>query len=332
MGWNDRLEEWDRTNLPPEALDNESAILEIDNTWLSSATPAQQREALKAWFLARYCDPANETPYISAEGGYIFIHGGPYDPQEELGHRFYGVADDEAIEEVVSEMYMQVGDRWAPIHWDRDFEDYDEDFGVVVDEPDTPRLALERRLNQITELLSLDGPSTAMALARMFAFSGTITALESFLWETMTYVVENDEDALEKIVTKIDHFSKQNLTLGEIFIKQKGLKDFVKAYLQDTVWHKWEKVAPMIVHGLQISPPSFKPFIEPVKKRHDIVHRSGQTKDGAPITVDAEEIANLMAEVRNFANSLNAKMAERFFKGESGSEVAAPVQITNGSN
>ena len=326
MGWNDRQEEWDQIKLPSEAIDETSGILEIDEDWLRKATPALQREAMKAWFLARYCDPANETPYISAEGGYIYIHGGPYDPQEEIGHRFQGIVDDEAIDDVVSEMYSQVGGDWAPIHWERDFDNYDEDFGVVVEEPNTPRLVLDRRLSQISELLSLDGPTNAMALARMFAYSGTITALESFLWETMTYAVENDEKALEEIVTNIDHFSGQNLKLGDIFNKQKGLKDLVKGYLQDTVWHKWDKVGPMIVHGLQVKPPSFKPFMEPVKKRHDIVHRSGQTKDGTPITVEIEEIVNLMEEVKKFASSLYAKMAERFFNEELGIEVAAPEQ------
>lgn len=325
MGWNDRQDEWDQTNLPPEAIDENSGILDIDEDWLKTAEPAQQREAMKAWFLARYCDPANETPYISAEGGYIYIHGGPYDPQEEIGSRFQGIADDDAIEDVVQEMYSEVGGDWAPIHWDRDYDDYDEDFGVIVEEPNTPRDVLEVRLNQITELLSLSGPDTAMTLAKKFAYSGVITALESFLWETMTYAVENDDKVVERIVTKLDHFSTQGMKLGQIFDKQKALQGLVKGYLQDTVWHKWDKVGPMLVHGLQIAPPSFALFEEPIKKRHDIVHRSGQTKDGAPITVEDQEIGELMDAVRDFATALNAKMAAQFFNGDDEAATAEPA-------
>lgn len=322
MGWNDRMDEWDQTNLPPNAIDESSPILDINEDWLKTATADEQKEAMKAWFLARYCDPANETPYISAEGGYIFVHGGPYSPGEEIASRFQGLVDDEAIGEVVEELLQNVGNDWAPIHWGRE-DEYDEDFGVDVDAPTVPIEVLNLRLNQISELLSLTGPDTAMTLARKFAYSGVITALESFLWKTMTWSI-SDGKVLERIITRLPHFSNQGMKLGEIFDKQKTLPGLVRGYLQDTVWHKWDEVGPLLVHGLQIKPPSFKPFIEPVKKRHDIVHRSGHQKDGTPITVEVQEINDLMESVRNFAIQLNARMAAKFFQGDDDEGVAAP--------
>ena len=36
-------------------------------------------EAMVEWFGDNFEDPAQETPYESAEGGYIYIWGGPYD-------------------------------------------------------------------------------------------------------------------------------------------------------------------------------------------------------------------------------------------------------------
>ncbi len=33
-------------------------------------------ELLRDWFFERYEDPANSTPYNSAEGGYLYIWGG----------------------------------------------------------------------------------------------------------------------------------------------------------------------------------------------------------------------------------------------------------------
>lgn len=32
-----------------------------------------------SWFQERYKDPANGVPFNSAEGGYQYVHGGPYD-------------------------------------------------------------------------------------------------------------------------------------------------------------------------------------------------------------------------------------------------------------
>lgn len=36
-----------------------------------------QIEVMRTWFFQRYQDPVHECPYISDEGGYLFIYGGP---------------------------------------------------------------------------------------------------------------------------------------------------------------------------------------------------------------------------------------------------------------
>ena len=38
----------------------------------------KQLEYMHAWFHRYYQDPVHETPHESAEGGYIYIWGGPY--------------------------------------------------------------------------------------------------------------------------------------------------------------------------------------------------------------------------------------------------------------
>ena len=74
----------------------------------------RQVEHMVHWFRERYCDPAEETPYESKEGGYQYIWGGPYDATDELGSEFAGVASDEAIEEAVKEVEADGLFDWAP--------------------------------------------------------------------------------------------------------------------------------------------------------------------------------------------------------------------------
>lgn len=54
------------------------------------------------WFHENFQDPANRLPYESAEDGYQWIHGGPYDAREELGdnfaHQYPETLIDEAVE------------------------------------------------------------------------------------------------------------------------------------------------------------------------------------------------------------------------------------------
>lgn len=311
MGWNDRMDEWSVTNLPDEAVDSSSRLIDIDEAWLQKASPSIKRQAMKAWFLARYCDPAEETPYISAEGGYIFVNGGPYHPQDELDQRFRGIVEEELISDVVEELQSNVGDDWAPIQWG-DYDDYDEEFGVSVANPKDPANVLERRLQEISEVLTLTGSVAAIALAKKLAYSNVITAFESYLWETMTYAVENDDRVLKNIVTRFPHFKDQGMKLGQIYDKFDSLRGLVKGYLQDTVWHKWDSVTMLIAHALEIKAPSFDAFVDPTIKRHDIIHRSGNTKDGEPIDLGELEIPQLMDAVRNFAMELEGHLLERY--------------------
>lgn len=45
-------------------------------------------KAMVEWFHMNFEDPAHNTPYESAEGGYQWIWGGPYDAEEELQDAF----------------------------------------------------------------------------------------------------------------------------------------------------------------------------------------------------------------------------------------------------
>jgi hypothetical protein len=45
-------------------------------------------ETMVTWFRENFDDPANSLPYASAEGGYQWIWGGPYDAREELEQAF----------------------------------------------------------------------------------------------------------------------------------------------------------------------------------------------------------------------------------------------------
>jgi hypothetical protein len=54
-----------------------------------------------AWFFENFEDPANSLPYESAEGGYQWIWGGPYDAVEELNSAFPGATENEIADAIV---------------------------------------------------------------------------------------------------------------------------------------------------------------------------------------------------------------------------------------
>ena len=172
-------------------------------------------------------------------------------------------------------------------------------------------IKLNERTNDISALLELTGSEQAQKLAERMAFSAAIAALESFLYETMLFWVEANEATVRNVVTGLPEFKDTKIRLGDIFSKLDSLKTDIKGHLQNIVWHNWKKVVPLLRNGLQIQTPSFAPFDNALLKRHDIVHRSGRTKDGEEVVVTKTEITQLCEQILAFAVAINEAINTR---------------------
>lgn len=69
---------------------------------------------MRYWFHRYFEDPAEQTPYNSREGGYLYIWGGPYDAKEQLFDEFGSLIPEERIEEVGDELEGDGIYDWAP--------------------------------------------------------------------------------------------------------------------------------------------------------------------------------------------------------------------------
>lgn len=83
-----------------------------------------------SWFHEHFEDPAQRTSYVSAEGGYLWNYGGPYDAREELYSQFGDIVTEKLIEEVAEEVEADGITDWAPTPSDDDYDD--------VEPPDEP--------------------------------------------------------------------------------------------------------------------------------------------------------------------------------------------------
>lgn len=116
------------------------------------------------WFFERFEDPANSLPYESAEGGYIWIDGGPYDASDQIGDNFSD--EDPALIDTAVERIQSDGTfDWARV---RGADDYK----MEPDEPDDDPLALSDGL--VLDGGSIDTPSLTDILASVPPPSGPI--------------------------------------------------------------------------------------------------------------------------------------------------------------
>ncbi len=99
---------------------------------------SRKRELMIEWFHQHFEDPAVRLPYESAEGGYQWIWGGPYNAREELHSKFSDLVSEDLITEVADEIESDGLTDWAPAS---SVDDYDQEQSPEDFEPPTDDLA-----------------------------------------------------------------------------------------------------------------------------------------------------------------------------------------------
>jgi hypothetical protein len=100
---------------------------------------AEKLEMMVDWFHRNFEDPAESTPYESAEGGYIWIWGGPYEARDELYGKLGDLVSERVIEEAAQHIERHGIYDWAPVHKGDDYDDIEPDeptsLDIFSDEP-----------------------------------------------------------------------------------------------------------------------------------------------------------------------------------------------------
>jgi len=304
MGHNDHFED-DYPELPDEAGANTRSGFEPDNEWLLSASPNLRHEAMRQWFVSRYWDPANDTPYNGREGGYIYIHGGPYEAEDELYGRFGDLFDEEIVRAVIDDVESDGIYEWAPIHTEPDYDDY---FAFEVESEDLPYQQFILRLSEIDSLSSTEIDSEHRKLLRQLLYSHLIAALETYLSDSMSYWVKSDEAVFKRFVFHCSEFKQEKLSLSNIFDRFEGLREQVEKYIQKTVWHRLDRVMPLFASALDIERPEIEQLMQHIVIRHDIVHRGGRTKDGDHVEITTDKLVELRECVAHFIENIEEKI------------------------
>lgn len=308
MGHNDHFED-DRPGLPEKAGDYGRLGFEPNEEWLRAAEPELQHEALRCWFLSRYWDPANDTPYMSSEGGYLYIHGGPYHADEELYGRFEGLVDEELIRDVIDDIESDGLYDWAPIHTE---PDYDLEFELEISARDVPYRTFRDRIYEIESLANSELSEPQMRLLRQLLYSHLIGALEAYLAESMSYWLAEDDEVFRRFVGSCKEFKEKKLSVSDIFDRLDTLREEVDKYIHSVVWHRLDLVVPLFCGALRIKRPEIGALMKHVVMRHDIVHRGGRSKEGEIVNIDAEKLNELQGDVVEFADEIEESISRRF--------------------
>ena len=101
----------------------------VSRTQFRRLRKAEKLDLMVQWFRQNFEDPAERTSYVTAEGGYLWNHGGPHDAKEQLFDMFGSMVPEKLIEEAAEVVEADGITDWASAH--DDYQDDDEMLGRV---------------------------------------------------------------------------------------------------------------------------------------------------------------------------------------------------------
>jgi hypothetical protein len=276
----------------------------ITASGLRRASKETQKEVMRAWFYSQYQDPVHCCPYNSAEGGYQFIYGGPYDAQEELEAEFDGVANPEVIAELADELSDE-GAEWSGYDDSSGMEDYI--FESLA--ASTGHLGeFERSISDIRTLLDAPIEGAPQQCLLKLLYVNVITALEAYLSDFFSSAITEHTTLRRKFVKTNPDFVREKISVSEIFEIWEGIDTKVNQYLVDVVWHHLHRVKPMFQAALGVVfPKEMDELFKAILVRHDLVHRNGRKKDGGEHVLERKDIETLIETASSLVSDIEAQ-------------------------
>lgn len=264
---------------------------------LRRAGPDTQLDVMRNWFHANYEDPVQNTPYESAEGGYIYIWGGPYEPSEELEDEFSGIVPDKVIKKLAEEL-SDISTVWTGHPDSSDIDDFlFHSIATFTKHLET----FTSSLFNIKQLLKTRVEDSSQQCFRRLLYVNVITALETYLSDFFISTISSDPSLIRRFVETNPDFKGEKISLSDVFKASEQIEQRVRTYLMDVVWHHLARIKPMFMDTLCLEfPAQMGALFKAILVRHDIVHRNGRTKDGHQHVFDERNIIELMTIAEAF--------------------------------
>ncbi|RON61596.1 hypothetical protein BK669_19130 [Pseudomonas fluorescens] len=148
----------------------------------------------------------------------------------------------------------------------------------------------------IEDINEVSGLSTSNpTLARML-YAAVITALETYLSDTLKKQVINREAIKKKFVKSHDAFKEKKFTLSEFYEKQALMNDSIISEIDRISFHNLDRIPGLYKSVLSTTFPAehLPELRNAITNRHDIVHRNGKNIQNKPLAVTSADVNELI--------------------------------------
>jgi hypothetical protein len=284
----------------------EGAAEHITAAKLSEADAEMQGDVMRVWFYDHY-DPPDDLPYNGEEGGYQFIYGGPYEPEDELQAKFAGIVPDVVIEKLANEL-SSVSYQWSGLDPgpDPDLDDeYVQRLYGSVKESLGPFEEFTRSVADIRELRQLQvDPSRQQCFNRLL-YANVITALEAYLSDFFQAAIGKHPELRRRFVETNPQFNQQRFSLSKVFEEHERIAATVGDFLVKVLWHNLKVVKRMYADTLEIKlSDELGGLIKSVLTRHDLVHRNGRKTGGGEHSITLDQVDELLKAAQTLVSDI----------------------------
>jgi len=208
-------------------------------------------------------------------------------------------------EETYREYQEQMHIDWEDSMYEKEYEDY---WSV---EGKTNFQIFNEIIDSSQEIISIEVSNQSKKNLFVMLYGHIVAAVEAYLSSTFIEKVMLPEDSsyIRKLVENDPEFGKRKFTVKEIFTKQEELKNEVKLYLRELIFHKIDKVKPMYIDVLNVNlGDDIKWLFDAVTLRHDCVHRAGYDKDGNEVELNKEKVEELIVKCKNLVEHIETEL------------------------
>lgn len=258
------------------------------------------KEGIRGWFLRRYIDPAESTPYNVHEG-FIYQWGGPYNARAVLHEEFANQAEESLIEEVADELET-ISDEWERIPTIEDIVD-DDVFSAFFARFNSSISSIQSELSKLSKT-----DENPFMCSMLFAY--TITSLEAYLSDAILACIKTPKH-FRAFIESDPELNSEKFSVSEIYKKMETLQADALKRIQSIIFHRLDIVQRMYKATLDIDlPPEMRQLIPAVLKRHDIIHRGCKDKAGKEFTITKAEVETLVQVVKVFVDKLDREVSK----------------------
>lgn len=157
----------------------------------------------------------------------------------------------------------------------------------------------------------MDDNSLENTLKRQL-YVGIITSMETYLSDAFINTTLDSKKFTRKFVGTFDEFGK-SIKLRQLFEHRDKIEieTICRQLMLDVIYHNLKKVKEMYKETLEIELGDIGALWKAVLIRHDLVHRSGKTKDENERIIDTSKINDLILEVETFVNRVDKQIEEK---------------------